>query len=686
MNDLKDVYAPDNIRRAWRWVLSNPDRSYKSYFRESYAAYSSAEVPLLADLSNRIKRGIFHPESACKIFFPKKSGILRPYSLLCINDQIAYQAAVNVCADALFPRVRGRYFSQVFGHLYAGKTSTWFYRKWSGGYAAFNRAAIHAFNSGYKYTASFDLTACYDSIDHKVLCHFLLDLKLSREFCDRLTEWLSVWTATDKNIFHGHGIPQGPLGSGMLSEVVLQHFDEYSWIPQKLQYLRYVDDIRLFAKDEKTLRKALLRLDRLSKDVGLFPQSNKINIHAISDIRAELKSVSQPVEAAVRSKNVDQVRLRARLVALSPRMRIVDSTRFKYVLAHAQPAAALTSRLWKLYRHYPELYEPIARYLSRYRRLPKRAAHDLIQVIVGQDLYQAIAATFVQVSYNRLNGKSLELARRRLKPLWKPKTTQGDLTASLGRWLMSANYLTPAQLDYALRPKAEGWVKSQLLLELLDTPIDLGRLRRILNQMVVDSCADAALCAAYVAARRGIKPDVPIHQMTGTAKSVLREFRIIKRRRGSVCGIRESLYRLIGKELHVRWKRLLGKNYPGAERQIVACRGYASTSATSWINALDVFNDFLFHAVFVKDGTLGTWPLGNAGSVLRSPTSRFARGYPRCYSYARETHDKRLESLLSHPKVRETGRETGHLPFKYIKRSLALMNSAISELEAAAVA
>jgi hypothetical protein len=25
-----------------------------------------------------------------------------------------------------------------------------------------------------------------------------------------------------------------------------------------------------------------------------------------------------------------------------------------------------------------------------------------------------------------------------------------------------------------------------------------------------------------------------------------------------------------------------------------------------------VFNDFLFHAVFVKDGTLGTWPLGTA--------------------------------------------------------------------------
>jgi hypothetical protein len=685
MGDLRDLYSLDNVKRAWRWVLSNPDRSYKNHFRDAYAAYSTAELPLLSDLSNRIRRGIFHPESACKIYLPKKSGVLRPYSLLCVDDQIAYQAAVNVCADALYPKARQRYLVQVFGHLYAGRTSNWFYRKWSSGYAAFNLAATSAFNSGYRYTASFDLTACYDSIDHKVLCHFLRELRLSKEFCDRLTQWLSVWTATERNIFHGHGIPQGPLGSGMLSEVVLQHFDEYQWSPQTLKYLRYVDDIRLFAKDEKTLRKALFRLDRLSKDVGLFPQSNKINIHEVSDIRNELKTVSQPIESAVKAKIVDQGRIRARLNALSPRCRVDDSTRFKYVLAHAQPVAALTARLWKIYEHQPEFYEPIARYLARYKRMPKRAANALIQAILAQDLYQTIAATFIEVSRERLRGRSFDVARRRFKSLWKPKTNQADLTAALGRWLLSADHLTSAQIDYALRPQAKGWVKSQLLLELRHSKVDPVRLTEILDRTVRDPGFDAALCAAYVAALRGIRPNTPVAQMTPCAKTVLREFGIIRRRRGSVCGIADSLSSLIGWKPKVRWKPLFGASYGRAERQIVACRGYASTSATEWVNALDVFNDLLFHAVFTKDGGLGNWPAGNIGAALNSPASRFAKRYPRCYAYACETHDKRLESWLSHPTVRKTGRKTGPLRFTYIRRSLGLLKAAIVELEAAAL-
>ena len=89
----------ENLARAWRWVRSNPDRGYKTYFRELYSAYAVADDALLQHLGDRIKRGIYHPTDAMKIFFPKASGILRPYSLLSVEDQIVYQAAVNVVAE-----------------------------------------------------------------------------------------------------------------------------------------------------------------------------------------------------------------------------------------------------------------------------------------------------------------------------------------------------------------------------------------------------------------------------------------------------------------------------------------------------------------------------------------------------------------------------------------------------------
>jgi len=134
-----------------------------------------------------------------------------------------------------------------------------------------NQATRDAFKRGLVYAASFDLTACYDSLDHAVLCHFLKQLGIEQEFCDFLSNCLSRWTANDRRIYQHHGIPQGPLGSGLLAEVVLRHFDQHYGPKANLVYLRYVDDIRLFATKEIELRRMLIRLDRLSKDIGLLP-------------------------------------------------------------------------------------------------------------------------------------------------------------------------------------------------------------------------------------------------------------------------------------------------------------------------------------------------------------------------------------------------------------------------------
>ena len=250
-------------------------------------------------MRDRLTRGVYEPAHACKIHFPKKSGGLRPYSLLTVEDQIVYQAMVNVVAERHTPRVRDRHFAEVFSHIYAGKSSVWFYRKWQNGYREMNRAARDVFGEGYKYTASFDLTAFYDSVDHNVLRHFLSELGCDIDFTRLLLRCLGHWTATQRKnrIYHGHGIPQGPLSSGLLAEVVLQHFDSGRTARDGVRYLRYVDDIRLFSETESDLRRAVAELDYLSKDVGLFPQAAKTAIRKVTDIEEELKTVSKPETA-----------------------------------------------------------------------------------------------------------------------------------------------------------------------------------------------------------------------------------------------------------------------------------------------------------------------------------------------------------------------------------------------------
>src|SRR4051812_5932484 len=109
MSSFKQVYDIKNLRRAYRWVLSFPDARYKSYFRDDYSAYALASEQNLKILRRRIRDGNFTPSNACKVYIPKASGILRPISLLTVNDQIAYQAGVNVVAEEIQKRVSKRH-------------------------------------------------------------------------------------------------------------------------------------------------------------------------------------------------------------------------------------------------------------------------------------------------------------------------------------------------------------------------------------------------------------------------------------------------------------------------------------------------------------------------------------------------------------------------------------------------
>jgi retron-type reverse transcriptase len=263
MTDLARVRQLGNLRLAWERIRSNPERKYKDYFRSQYTAFALADEEHLKELRRKLVRGIYQAQPACKILQPKPSGILRPITLLTIEDQIVYQAFANIVGEALHPHVRHRYKTQVFGHLFAGPTNTWFYKKWSEGYAAFNDAARDAFSHGYTWTASFDLTAFYDSIDHHVLRQMLASVGLEHEFCVTFTDMLEQWTATNTKIVHHHGIPQGPISSGIISEVVLKYFDDKQLTRPDVRYFRYVDDIRLFAKRENHLRQALVRLGKV---------------------------------------------------------------------------------------------------------------------------------------------------------------------------------------------------------------------------------------------------------------------------------------------------------------------------------------------------------------------------------------------------------------------------------------
>lgn len=680
MGLLNDAYDPANLERAWRWIRSNPNSEYKSYFRNAYSHFALADVVLLKDLQKRLKRGTYQPSHACKIFYPKRSGILRPYTLLTVEDQIVYQSLVNVVAEKLFPHVKARYLTETFGHLYAGKTSIWFYRKWSDGYAAFNKTARQAFGKGLTFTASFDLTAYYDSLDHGVLRHFMAEVGCDQDFCSVLTNYLSLWTATERRVYHNHGIPQGPLGSGLLSEVVLQHFDSNYGDPRRVRYMRYVDDIRLFAATHRELREMIVNLDLLSKDVGLFPQSSKIEIHEVTDIESELKSVSQPPEEAIKRKAVNQEKLRRRLTELSPRFHVLNDTRFKYLLAHAIPSSKLNGRLWRILEQRPDLYDCIFRYFRRYKSLPRGVAKELIKQIRERPLYIAVTCGLIATIEGRLPKSLNAAANNVIKTLWRPRNLTPGIAAQVGSWLLREGLLTPRQVYASFHRDCDWWVTCRLLEAVSDWHYSAGQVSDILNHCLQDESNEVGIGAATQFVKRGVRVTAPIPNMNRSGAIVLNTFGVIASIPHARCGVAASITALLGSRApDVKWRRVFGPEYAKAEKQAIWCRAYSRTDMTAFVNALDVFNDWLLSSLYQHDSTLGKYTLGNLGSVLSS--TRLKAGYPSIFALVSSVHSQRLKSMLSHPTVKSTGRVTGQVRFSYLRVAKRLMLNAFRELK-----
>lgn len=683
MADLDSLKETDNLKRAWRWIKSNPDALYKSYFRGLYQNYAIAEEALLSELSDRLGRDIYEPRESCKLFFPKTSGILRPYSLLTVEDQIVYQSAVNIIAEKLFPKVKHRYYKSVFGHLYAGKRSIWFYRKWSKGYKAFNDAARKVFEEGYVYSASFDLTACYDSLDHRVLKYFLKQIGLDHEFCEKLASWLEKWTATESRIYHNHGIPQGPLSSGLLSEVVLSHFDSLKVKGIDFYFFRYVDDIRLFAKNEKDLRRLLVALDLMSKDIGLFPQSNKISIHKIDDIEEELKSVSNPPEHTIRRKKNDQDKVYKRLVELSPRYLVSNFTRFKYVLAQAEPNSKLTNRLWRILENHPELYKNICNYLKRYRKkIPRVPAQKILGAIRSNTLYQSVQAEFIQVANgsNLPDIQSKELTKY-FKSQWAPGNSQPDFFVEIANYLMRNGELTDNQYHNACTNSLYSWWSRATLIDSIDPSfVSKNTLKNVVNTSINDSTSDVSLASGLMLYLNSITPEKNRRKWNPLGSILSKELGVIKRKTSSFCGIEKSFNKLLPNPNVIDWEKLFGKRYKQAEKQAVEVFSLAQTNITAFVNALDVFNDLLLDAVFGKDSTIGSYTLGHIGSVLNPSTSRFAKKYPKTYLLAKEVHNQRYKSMYSHPKEKRTAKPTQKISYRFLGKAKALLKSSIKEL------
>ena len=118
-----------------------------------------------------------------------------------------------------------------------------------------------------------DISNFYDRLNlHRLQSTLLSIEKIDQDIINLLNEVLLFWSNRDS-----YGLPVGSNASRILAEASLLEIDNYL-ISKKIDFCRFVDDYRIFAKNASEAHKNLaLLVERLNKE-GLFLNYSKTNI------------------------------------------------------------------------------------------------------------------------------------------------------------------------------------------------------------------------------------------------------------------------------------------------------------------------------------------------------------------------------------------------------------------------
>jgi len=250
----------------------------------------------LATITARIASpGLYRPGRPLGINLPKKGFTLRPGVVPLISDRIAYQAI----ADLLAPHFEAE--PCVYSNQLSDNPDSDRMFKFGVGLWLEFQERVEELCHTHPFVVETDITAYFEHIGHDLLLHRLNDLfsehfdKPTFKACKQLlARLLRGW---NKNL--RFGIPQVNDSSSFFGNLYLDHLDK-QMLRRGYSYLRYVDDMRLFAKDEPQARKSLAELIVELRGMGLYVGSAKTAIKRSEEVLSEL------VEGRGRMRAIDQ--------------------------------------------------------------------------------------------------------------------------------------------------------------------------------------------------------------------------------------------------------------------------------------------------------------------------------------------------------------------------------------------
>ena len=698
--DMQKICSIKNMNLAWDRLMRSGNFFYKWYWRGLAAPATLAQKSLFKRVRAELKRCYFDPTHVCVVSVPKKSGLLRHFAVLTIGDLLAYQAIVNHIADKTYVKIKARYFKSVFGNLYAGPSSPYLYLKWQKCYQRFNSASEKAFNSGYTWFAEYDFASFYDSICHKSLAHLLQEkYSIAEDVIECLCMLLERWTATDgrpakiERRYLNHGIPQGPFPSALLAELVLSYIDDNMLKNKNIIYLRYADDIRIFAKDERSARAAAIFLDKLARNIGVFPQASKFDIRHIVSITDVLKRVPSlgVLPNGQSNLTVDTVN-QALAELMKPEINV---TLLKFFVNRSGPCEELSVKLAELIIDRPDLTELCCDYLERSMPLSMVASEVLIRALHHHSPYSWLLARVLRVLANNNVGlrkrqishmKSWITNMLKTGPRWWDAVLAVELYLAAAKWKL----VTPADIEHwILDQDTEWWSAAHFLLNVDTMWFGSSALSGLCDRCVNIGIREIERVAAFRLAQiRSVRPNTAVHD---DVDAIFSAAGLLKKPTARYARAHELLKSLLvgmkilsssDKIAAVDWKRLMCNEYPILEEYCVRFLGHYGLNRNMFVMEMDALLERVVLAI--QNIKLYSIPKNrNPRPYLIRYSMQFKADYPDFASFCVDINDLRGRCEQTHAvntKSAAKPQRTGRVFFSEVQAIMAGMPIALKNL------
>jgi len=612
----KRFLSAKNFLLAWRRINTGQNVSYKRFFREIYLAYEISLKSNLDCLINRIKGDVYEPMPPDRIFIPKSSGFQRPISLLTVEDQIVWQAIANVM-ELKWKSRREEVERKVVFSNHSNPNKIFFFESWKISYRRY-LAQIKEIYKKKKWAAHFDLAAYFDTISHDHISNLLTPVNKESDIAVFIRKVLNCWSSEMKSKRFSHGIPQGPIASSYVGELIFFDMDKDMMEAQdEFSYLRYVDDVRLFAKDEDRIREGIIHLEQLCRNKGLVPQSKKTSIFFAKTEREAIgKDISISPEEYTKfapeeylHQSVDK-----------EKAEIKDVSKFKFYLYRGEANTKNLDLLLNLFDKRPDISDAFIHYLGKLKSNDRVIQH-LITIIKGKRFpYQYFEGNvWLLLSILDINQTSSELVSIAVNRVLKPPT---KINPYLRYGLLI--YLAPYAMRLSRRVfnkylYEKSSVVQSLILSVVSHYFDVDEYHRILSRCFLRTKPDAGLVASARLALDNIKYEnlkvsrrqkPPVRNCLvalGLAKSsVLPDITPF-----------QEIFKLRYKIDICDWKPILKREYKHAHKILVLAERAFDINKSSWICLIDSFNEILIRTLIKTDINIRQRLVDSRGKLVK---------------------------------------------------------------------